>query len=60
MIFGLCVISVVVYYGIGWIKEVFGDVVMFIFIVVLLVVYVGLVKIFVFYVKEGLGIDENL
>ncbi|WP_119468188.1 TRAP transporter permease [Vibrio cholerae] len=59
-ILGLCVISAVVYYGIGWTKEAFGDAATPILTVVLLAAYVGLVKISAPYAKEGLGIDENL
>ncbi len=55
-ILGLCVISAVVYYGVGWTKEAFGSAATTIVTIALLVVYVLLVKISAKYAKEG-GFD---
>ena len=41
---GMIVLSAVVYYGLGWTKEAFGDATPWISAVVLLIAYVGLVK----------------
>ncbi|AXN32323.1 TRAP transporter permease [Vibrio coralliilyticus] len=60
-ILGLCVISAVVYYGIGWTKDVFGDAATPIVTVALLLSYVGLVNISAKYAKEGaIEIDAEL
>ncbi|MGR5501115.1 TRAP transporter permease [Vibrio sp. DNB22_10_4] len=60
-ILGLCVISAVVYYGIGWTKGVFGDAATPIVGAVLLLAYVGLLRISAKYAKEGgLEIDAEL
>lgn len=55
-IVGLCVISAVVYYGIGWTKDVFGSAATPIVTVALLVVYALLVKVSAKYAKDG-GFD---
>ncbi|OBT16755.1 C4-dicarboxylate ABC transporter [Vibrio sp. UCD-FRSSP16_10] len=44
-ILGLCVISAVVYYGIGWTKGVFGDAATSVVTVILLLCYVALVRV---------------
>ncbi|MFN3019060.1 TRAP transporter permease [Vibrio coralliilyticus] len=60
-ILGLCVISAVVYYGIGWTKDVFGDAATPIVTVALLLSYVGLVNVSAKYAKEGaIEIDAEL
>ncbi|KHA59603.1 C4-dicarboxylate ABC transporter [Vibrio variabilis] len=60
-ILGLCVISAVVYYGVGWTKDVFGDAATPIVTVALLLAYVGLVSISARYAKEGaIEIDAEL
>ncbi|MGX1925965.1 TRAP transporter permease [Vibrio sp. NH-7] len=60
-ILGLCVISAVVYYGVGWTKDVFGDAATPIVTVALLLAYVGLVNISARYAKEGaIEIDAEL
>ncbi len=41
---GVCVIGLIVYYGLGWIKSVAGDATFYIVIPILLVVYLGLLK----------------
>ncbi|MCR9421989.1 TRAP transporter permease [Vibrio sp. RM-69-4] len=52
-ILGLCVLSAVVYYGIGWTKEVFGDAATPIVTVALLLTYVALIKISSRYASEN-------
>ena len=52
-ILGLCVISAVVYYGVGWTKDVFGDAATPIVTVALLLSYVALVNVSAKYAKEG-------
>ncbi|EPI5810204.1 TRAP transporter permease [Vibrio vulnificus] len=60
-ILGLCVISAVVYYGIGWTKDVFGDAATPMVTIALLVAYVGLVKISANHAQDGaLEIDAEL
>ncbi|WFB47812.1 TRAP transporter permease [Vibrio coralliilyticus] len=60
-ILGLCVISAVVYYGVGWTKDVFGDAATPIVTVALLLSYVGLVNVSARYAKEGaIEIDAEL
>ena len=60
-ILGLCVISAVVYYGVGWTKDVFGEAATPIVTVALLIAYVGLVSISAKYAKEGaIEIDAEL
>ncbi|MCG6336626.1 C4-dicarboxylate ABC transporter, partial [Vibrio alginolyticus] len=60
-ILGLCVISAVVYYGVGWTKDVFGAAATPIVTVALLLVYVLLVRISSKYASEGgLDIDEDI
>ncbi|KJY82066.1 C4-dicarboxylate ABC transporter [Vibrio galatheae] len=60
-ILGLCVVSAIVYYGVGWTKDVFGEAATPIVTVALLLSYVGLVKISARYSKEGaIEIDEEL
>ncbi len=52
-ILGLCVISALVYYGVGWTKEAFGSAATTIVTIALLAVYVLLVKVSAKYAKEG-------
>jgi TRAP transporter 4TM/12TM fusion protein len=60
-ILGLCVISAVVYYGVGWTKDVFGEAATPIVTVALLIAYVALVNISAKYAKEGaIEIDAEL
>ncbi|MCV5687994.1 hypothetical protein OFN32_27680, partial [Escherichia coli] len=60
-ILGLCVISALVYYGVGWTKDVFGDAATTIVTVALLIAYVGLVKISANHMKDGaIEIDAEL
>ncbi|BDP31494.1 TRAP transporter permease [Vibrio vulnificus] len=60
-ILGLCVVSAVVYYGIGWTKDVFGDAATPMVTIALLVAYVGLVKISANHAQDGaLEIDAEL
>lgn len=60
-ILGLCIISAVVYYGVGWTKDVFGAAATPIVTVALLLSYLGLVRISAKYAEEGgIEIDENL
>ncbi|EKO3975648.1 TRAP transporter permease [Vibrio fluvialis] len=60
-ILGLCVISAVVYYGVGWTKDVFGAAATPIVTVALLLVYVLLVRISSKYASEGgMDIDEDI
>ncbi|MEF1288439.1 TRAP transporter permease [Vibrio sp. M260118] len=60
-ILGLCVISAVVYYGVGWTKDVFGDAATPIVTVALLLSYVALVNVSAKYAKEGaIEIDAEL
>ncbi|WP_158160071.1 TRAP transporter permease [Vibrio metoecus] len=59
-ILGLCVISALVYYGVGWTKEAFGAAATPLLTAILLVAYVGLVKISAPYAKDRLGIDDDL
>lgn len=60
-ILGLCVISAVVYYGVGWTKDVFGNAATPIVTVALLLAYVALVNVSAKYAKEGaIEIDAEL
>ncbi|CAH0526850.1 TRAP transporter permease [Vibrio hippocampi] len=59
-ILGLCVISAVVYYGIGWTKGVFGDAATPIVAVALLLTYLGLLKISSAYSSGSPEIDAEL
>ncbi|WP_282177618.1 TRAP transporter permease [Vibrio nereis] len=60
-ILGLCVISALVYYGVGWTKDVFGEAATPIVTVALLIAYVALVKVSASYAKEGaIEIDAEL
>jgi len=59
-ILGLCLISGLVYYGIGWTKQAFGAAATPLLAIVLLVTYVGLVKISAPYAQQGLALDEDL
>ncbi|ASI89918.1 TRAP transporter permease [Vibrio mediterranei] len=60
-ILGLCVISAVVYYGIGWTKDVFGDAATPIVGVALLLSYIALLRVSAKYAKEGgIEIDAEL
>ncbi|MEH0667206.1 TRAP transporter permease [Vibrio scophthalmi] len=60
-ILGLCIISALVYYGVGWTKDVFGAAATPIVTVALLVAYVALVKISAKYANEGaIEIDAEL
>jgi TRAP transporter 4TM/12TM fusion protein len=60
-IVGLCVISAIVYYGVGWTKDVFGAAATPIVTVLLLLVYIGLVSISAKYQEHaGMAIDEEL
>ncbi|EGQ9242887.1 TRAP transporter fused permease subunit [Vibrio parahaemolyticus] len=60
-ILGLCVISALVYYGVGWTKDVFGDAATTIVTIALLIAYVGLVKISANHMKDGaIEIDAEL
>ncbi len=52
-ILGLCIISALVYYGVGWTKDIFGDAATPIVTVTLLVAYVALIRISAQYTKEG-------
>ncbi len=58
-ILGLCVISALVYYGVGWTKDVFGAAASPIVGAVLLITYVALLKISANY-QDGEGIDGEL
>lgn len=59
-ILGLCTISALVYYGIGWTKDVLGSAATPLLTILLFITYLGLVKISTPYAKQGLAIDENL
>lgn len=60
-ILGLCVISAVVYYGIGWTKDVFGAAATPIVTIALLLTYIALVKISASYAAEGaMDMDAEL
>ncbi len=60
-ILGLCVISAVVYYGVGWTKDVFGSAATPIVTVALLIVYLALLRISAAYADEGkMEIDAEL
>ncbi len=60
-ILGLCIISALVYYGIGWTKDVFGAAATPIVTVALLIAYVALVKVSASYANEGaIEIDAEL
>ncbi|MBM7037347.1 TRAP transporter permease [Vibrio ulleungensis] len=58
-ILGLCIISALVYYGVGWTKDVFGAAASPIVAVALLICYVGLLKISANY-QDGVEIDGEL
>ncbi|WP_375752424.1 TRAP transporter permease [Vibrio sp. HN007] len=60
-IVGLCVLSAIVYYGVGWTKGVFGAAATPIVTVALLLSYVGLVRISAAYQEHAhMSIDEEL
>ncbi|NOI15693.1 TRAP transporter permease [Vibrio hepatarius] len=60
-ILGLCVISAVVYYGVGWTKDVFGAAATPIVTVALLLAYVALVSVSARHAKDGeIEIDAEL
>lgn len=60
-ILALCIISAVVYYGVGWTKDVFGSAATPLVTVVLLVVYVALVNVSAKHIHDGeIDIDEEL
>jgi len=60
-ILGLCIMSAAVYYGVGWTKEVFGTAATPIVTLVLLLIYVGLVRISAQYREHAhMSIDEEL
>ncbi len=60
-ILGLCIISAVVYYGVGWTKDVFGAAATPIVTVALLIAYVALVSISARHAKDGeIEIDAEL
>ncbi|WP_104400009.1 TRAP transporter permease [Vibrio penaeicida] len=60
-ILGLCVISALVYYGVGWTKDVFGDAATPIVTVALLIAYLALIRISAKHSKEGaISIDSEL
>jgi TRAP transporter 4TM/12TM fusion protein len=60
-ILGLCIISALVYYGVGWTKDIFGDAATPIVTVTLLVAYVALIRISAQYTKEGeISLDSEL
>ncbi len=60
-ILGLCVISAVVYYGVGWTKDVFGAAATPIVTVALLIAYVALVSVSARHAKDGeIEIDAEL
>ncbi len=60
-ILGLCVLSAIVYYGVGWTKDAFGDAATPIMAAVLLIAYVALVKVSANHLEDGeIQIDENL
>lgn len=58
-ILGLCVISAVVYYGIGWTKDVFGTAATSIVTVALLLTYLGLLKVSATYSTGSPEIDTE-
>ncbi len=57
---GLGLLSALVYYGIGWTKHVFGDNATWLVAVILLLVYLGLLRISARYVASAPNIDDNL
>lgn len=60
-ILGLCIISAVVYYGVGWTKDVFGAAATPIVTVALLIAYVALVSVSARHAKDGeIEIDAEL
>lgn len=60
-ILGLVVLSAIVYYGIGWTKDVFGDAATPIVTVALLLAYIGLISISAKYQDHAMmNIDEEL
>ncbi len=60
-ILGLCITSAVVYYGIGWTKDVFGSTATTIVTVLLMLVYLALLNVSARYQEHaGMAIDEEL
>ncbi|MGF1697333.1 TRAP transporter permease [Vibrio lamellibrachiae] len=60
-IIGLGIMSAIVYYGVGWTKDVFGDAATPIVTIALLLAYVGLVRVSSRYAEEGgLDLDAEL
>jgi hypothetical protein len=60
-ILGLCIISALLYHGVGWTKDVFGEATTPIVTVALLVAYVALIRVSSKHMKEGnISIDSEL
>ncbi|MCK6263032.1 TRAP transporter permease [Vibrio sp. ZSDE26] len=59
-IIGLGVMSAIVYYGVGWTKDVFGNAATPIVTIALLLAYVGLVRISSKYSEGGMDLDADL
>ncbi|RJX70702.1 TRAP transporter fused permease subunit [Vibrio sinensis] len=60
-ILGICILSAVVYYGIGWTKDVFGAAATPIVMVVLLMAYIALIRVSANHTKDGsIEIDAEL
>ncbi len=57
-ILGLCVLSAVVYYGVGWTKDIFGEAATPIVTIALLIVYLLLVKVSSKYAEHNTGMDD--
>lgn len=60
-ILGICILSAVVYYGVGWTKDVFGAAATPIVMVVLLMAYIALIRVSANHTKDGsIEIDAEL
>ncbi|SHO55614.1 TRAP transporter permease [Vibrio quintilis] len=57
---GLCILSTAVYYGIGWTKDVFGEAATPILTVILLLAYIGLVKISSGYADQNTDLEQDI
>lgn len=59
-ILGLCIISAIVYYGVGWTKDAFGDAATYLITLVLLLAYILLIRFSSRYASDSIEIDIDM
>jgi TRAP transporter 4TM/12TM fusion protein len=59
-LFALFALSTLIYYGVGWTKDAFGETATPVLTAVLLLVYVGLIKISAKYANQSIDIDQEI